>query len=95
MNFVIPLGTKGKILHRIQQDEYDIEEFTAQRVITFPEDACGINPNLYLMNPSSYDPNSLGVEMVKEGYALFTNTMTFDREAEYVLAVQYDKVNII
>lgn len=95
MNFVIPKGTKGKILHRIQQDEYDIEDFTTRRDTEFARAACGINPNLYLMSPGSYDPNSLGVAMVKEGYALFTNTMTFDREAEYVLAVQYDKVNII
>lgn len=90
--YFIPSGTKGKILTRVCQDDYEIEDFTTRRDVNFAADACGINPNMYLINPGDYHPDSLGVELAKDGYAIFTNTAVFDREAKYILAVPFDKV---
>lgn len=86
-SFLVKKDTVCKLLTRVQQDEYEIEEFTTRYDQSFPIDACGINPVRYGNYPHLYNPDSLGVELARKGYYLFTKTDIFDKEAKHILAV--------
>lgn len=95
MKYGVCAGTKSKLLKRIKLDEYDIVDWTVRRHMEFPEEACGINPHMLLLSPGKFNPDSLGVELAKQGYYLFTNGDVFDVEANYIIAVHRDSVDVL
>jgi hypothetical protein len=93
--YSVQAGTKSLLLKRIKLDEYSMRDWFTRNDMKFTSSACGINPDMLLMNPEKFNPNSLGVELAKEGYALFTDTAVFDKESNYIIAIPYKDVTLI
>lgn len=81
----IKTGTEGKL---IRVADEDIQDWTVRKDLSFMDTI--IDPVRYHNRPGDVD-NPLYNKMAQQGYALFSNA----NDPRYVLAVQYEDVNIL
>ena len=86
----IKKGTIGKI---IRVADEDIREWVVRKDLSFMDTI--IDPVRYHNNPGAVD-NALYNKLAQQGWALFSQSHSqTNANPRYVLAVQYDDVNIL
>lgn len=90
-NYIVPQGTKGKLIKLEKNKDAEIVDWTTRKPLSFTD--CLISPivvNEKLLS-RKLKPSKLPLaeRLVAEGYVLFGGESGGDREAGYVLAVPY------
>lgn len=90
--YQIQKGTTGKLIARRADTTLEVTDWTTRKDLRFTEVL--LDPVRLHNNRSSYDPCSLAVTLVEQGYAIFGGSDGGDRQAKYFLAVPYDQLKV-
>ena len=85
--YTVKAGTPAKLITKVDGKDVETKDWTVRRDLTFFEVL--LDPIRLYNNRAQYDSNSLAVQMVSRGYALFGGKDGNDPHAKHTLAVLY------